>query len=214
MDERESTGREGIPVRPRSSLRPQFDDTTLFLLAVSFILACAIPSGPTGYMWRAFTSQEQDADLIQMLLGIGAVGLLLILYHAVAMRQKHPIEKGLMGGFAVLVNAAASVSVALPMLESREFGLSALFPIVNLASAVLLLYSFGDHDLVADDNASPIDLLIGTSALIVVFVVCVLVARTSWAVTFSACVAYSTLAHRFFTHVPIVVQALSRRRHA
>jgi len=177
-------------------LLPRFDETTLFLLAVSCIWILASPSGLLPDLIEAVEGEGMGVWLFLILLW-SAVGLGLSVFHAFATREKTAVEKTSMAVFAMTTNAAAGIIVGIGRLNAQP-GPARALAIVNFAAVIVLAYQVGlaQDRVVSDEDATLNEVIPGFVLIAALFIVCELVMRLPWPVTFSLCVSYSSWAHR------------------
>lgn len=176
-------------------LKPSFDETTLFLMAVTFILLLVTPSGLPRDL-RGMLDPYAPAPLLA-LPAWAALGLVLSLYHAFTNRKKDLFAKTSMAVFAMVTNVGAGWAVGFARFAGNIQG-GQFLAAVNVAGALLLLYevAYFQDQCVLDDDARPRDLLVGVVVLLPLFVYFEFVRRLPWPLTFSICTAYATLLHQ------------------
>lgn len=177
-----------------------YDETTLFLIAVTCILLVVVPTGLREDLARAMASREDSAGFF-LVVGSAAASLLAI-YHVFTTRRKYLVEKVALAAFATIASGAAAILSGMEILRSGAYA-NAVFPVLNILGGVLLFYQLGiaQEDTVADDNATTAGLVVGLAVLIALFAYCQAVRHLSWPLTLSICVGYSTFAHRVFARL-------------
>jgi len=183
-------------------LLPAYDEAALFFIAVTCLLLLLAPSG----LWqdlapRLLRPSEDQATFVFALLGVVAAGGLAV-YHVFTSRPKNVIERHIFAAFVLVTSGTAGVIAGVQVLRSGTYS-TAIFPIINLAYSVVLIYqlAIAEAAAITDDNAYIPGLIAGLLVLFVLFVCCLVVWHLTWAMTFSICVGYSTLASRVFTHL-------------
>jgi len=173
---------------------PKFDETTLFLMAVTCLLLALWPSGLRSDV--ASLMESGAPAHLAVIFAWALLGLVLALYHAFSRRAKGAFAKTSMAVFALVTNAAAGLYLGVGRLVGTFEG-GRWVALINIAAAVLLIYEIGirQADTIEDSDASPWDLLIGVAALGVLFVYFEGVRRFPWPLTFSLCMVYATFIH-------------------
>ena len=174
-------------------LIPNYDELSLFLMAVVFIV-----------LYATNTVMQKDISHFLMRLGawrrylyvgLFAIGMLLCLYHVFTKRKKTDIEKEIMLVFAITINAATGVIAGLYMLKESPGWLLA-FPVWNLlnsAAIILMQYvDFFNEDQISDRDATITQVIIGLIAILIIFYICNNVFNLYWAITYSICIIYTT----------------------
>jgi hypothetical protein len=174
-------------------LIPNYDELSLFLMAVVFITLYLT----NGKMQEDITRFLMRLDIWRRVIYIGlfSLGMLLCLYHVFTSRKKTDIEKSIMLIFAITVNAATGVIAGLYMLKESP-GWLLIFPIWNiLNSAVIILmqyFNFFDETQISDRDATKTQVVIGLIAIFIIFYICNNVFNLHWAITYSICIIYTT----------------------
>ncbi len=187
------------------ALRPRYSELTTYLTALTCVLlAFTYPElGPfLGHILSGAGSEELDVALAAIILvGIAAVGFVLSILHVSTKRKKAPWERTCMGVFAAGANGLAGILAGIEMLSSRSTVLT-FFPLWNIAVGASLLYQIGLNRVeVTDEDAGPLHVLGASIVLLIVFAICALVWRLSWALTFSICMFYSSIFVLFVSQV-------------
>lgn len=176
-------------------LIPTYDELSLFLMAFTFILLCAVNSQLRNWI-RHFFSQTHDwVAYICVLLFLAGLGL--SLFHVFTRREKTIFEKQLMMLFAVLTNAGIGIIAGWYVLKSNDVrDWQLIFPIWNIINGVLLLlmlrFRIIDEECISDRDADATEVVIGIAAVLVIFIFCNFIFKLYWAITFSICIIYAT----------------------
>lgn len=172
---------------------PTYDELSLFVMSVAFIVLFAAEPTMRKELGRLLARIEGASGYI-IFPAIFLLGMGLSLYHVFTTRKKILAEKYLMLMFAVLVNAAAGIFAGLHLLKHTS-GWLAVFPVWNIINGILLLLMFRyrvlDAHSISDRDATPVQMMFGFVAVMIIFLVCKLAFRLYWALTFSICVAYA-----------------------
>jgi hypothetical protein len=80
-----------------------------------------------------------------------------------------------------------------------------VFPIWNIANGVLLLLMLRlkviDENCISDREATLVQIILGLTAVLVIFLLCNYVFKLYWAITFSICIVYTTSFDRALQNV-------------
>lgn len=183
------TGKHNIFIR---LLIPRYDELALYLMSSSFVLLFLTHAKlRAGIHYLLFDDFELDGLIA---FGFFVVGMIFSLYHAFTTREKADWEKTAMLFFAVVVNSAGGIAAGVHMLKETR-GLLMVFPLWNIVNGILLLLMYRseivDDSCIVDDNATPLQVVVGTIVVLTSVLVCTFVFDMYWATTFSVCIAYS-----------------------
>jgi hypothetical protein len=183
---------------------PTYDELSLFLMTITFILLCA-ENNHARSLIRHFFSQVHDWYVyILVLLFLAGMGL--SLYHVFTRREKTILEKQLMMLFAVLTNAGTGIISGWYVLKSNDANdWQLIFPIWNIINGVLLLLMLRlkiiDEECISDRDATLVQIILGLVAVLIIFALCNYVFKLYWAITFSICIVYTTSFDRALQNV-------------
>lgn len=174
-------------------LIPRYNEISLFLMSIAFVLLfftnADLRIESHEFLFENFDPRSYIA------LAFFVIGILYSLFHVFTTLQKTDWEKTTMLFFAVMVNGLSGIAAGAKMLEDSH-GLLVIFPIWNIINGLLLLimFRFGiiNENSIVDDNATPLQVLLGFIVVGVIFVICQFVYKMYWAFTFSICVAYAS----------------------
>lgn len=186
--------------------RPSYDETTLFLIALTSTLLLFTYQESGNFLGFVFApssvpntyhSKNDPRVAFFLLLIIAGIGYLLSFLHVFIRGEKGIVEKSAMATFAMLVNGATGIAVGVEMLSESISGILLMLPAINILSGIALLYQVGlrPEETIRDEDATLQDVLTSSLILLVIFVICRFFFQLSWAVTFSACLMYATLLH-------------------
>lgn len=174
-------------------LIPQYNEVTLFLMGLSFVLLLVSEAPLRDLMYRHLMDRFDLRNYL--FLGLLLIGIMFSVYHVFTVRPKTTVEKHSMLFFAVMVNGMSGIAAGIHLLKDSH-GLLLVFPLWNILSGVLLLLlyrlRFIGEDAVTDDDASRLSVIVGVIVVTAVFAACHFHFHMYWAVTFSICVAYAT----------------------
>ncbi len=174
-------------------LIPNYDELSLFLMAVVFIILY-------------FTSSKLQADVTAFLMRLDVwrrfiyialfmFAMFLCLYHVFTKRQKTDAEKGIMLLFAVSVNAATGLIAGFYMLKECP-GWLLVFPVWNILNSALIIImqyvNLFDESHISDRDATIPQVIIGLAAILIIFYICNNTFKLHWAITYSICIIYTT----------------------
>jgi hypothetical protein len=172
---------------------PRYNELALFLMSISFVLIFFTHPDLRARAREIFSDDFDPRTYITPVLFV--LGILFSLYHVFTVRRKTNWEKVTMLFFAIMANGLGGVAAGMHVLENSH-GLLMVFPIWNIINGALLLvmYRFKiiNESSIADDNATPFEVVLGVIVVAAAFVVCRFVFEMYWAITFSICVAYAS----------------------
>jgi hypothetical protein len=99
--------------------------------------------------------------------------------------------------FAVLVNTIGGIVAGIYVLKNATIhDWLLVFPIWNIINSVLLLlmlfFNIIDEECISDRKTTPVQIVLGLIAVLVIFILCNYVFKLYWAITFSICIIYAT----------------------
>jgi hypothetical protein len=172
---------------------PYYDETTLFVMGVTFILLFLSSKTMRADLHKLIV-HDFDVRIIICLLFF-VVGMVFSILHAFSKREKNIGEKAAMLLFAVFVSAGTGIYAGRHMLET-SVGWLIIFPIWNIINGVLLLLMLRMKvigiDCISDSNAAGGQISLGLIAAIIIFICCQYFFKLHWAITYSICIAYTT----------------------
>ena len=171
---------------------PKYDETALFIMALSFSFLLVTDSQLKGQIASNFNARDPFHYLIA---GMFTFGLMLSLCHMVSSRAKSAREKYLMLYFAVLANASSGIIAAF-YLHEQTGGALLIFPAINFLNSVLLISFMSEkvitHENISDRNSSKLELVLSIIAVIVLLIILHRIYDMHWAIIFSLIVFYAT----------------------
>ena len=174
---------------------PVYDELSLFLMAATLILLYFVNTAMRVQIHNWIS--EYSNAWVYIIGAIFLCGLYLSVYHVFTTREKTEAEKWGMLIFAVLANAVTGIVAGLYVLKNdnaRDWQI--IFPIWNIINGVLLLLMLRlkiiDEECISDRDASATEVIIGLTAVLVIFIFCNYVFKLYWAITFSICIIYAT----------------------
>jgi hypothetical protein len=176
-------------------LIPTYDELSLFLMAATFILLI-ISNDTMQKQIGSWLTSSRDIR-IHLLLVAFLGGTALSLYHAFTKSEKSSAEKIVMMLFAVIANAGTGMVSGWYVIKNGDVhNLQLIFPIWNIINGVLLLIMlrFGiiNEKCISDRDATGLQIILGLTAVIIIFLICHFVLELYWAITFSICIVYAT----------------------
>lgn len=174
---------------------PVYDELSLFLMATTLFLLYFANTTMQAQIHNWFS--RYGSEWVYIIGIIFLCGLYLSVYHVFTTREKTEPEKWGMLIFAVLTNAVTGIVAGLYVLKNdnvRDWQL--VFPIWNIVNGALLLlmlrFKIIDEECISDRNASATEVVIGLTAVLIIFIFCNYIFKLHWAITFSICIIYST----------------------
>lgn len=176
-------------------LIPVYDELSLFLTATTLILLYIVNTTMRVQIHNWIS--EYNNVWIYIVGAIFLCGLYLSVYHVFITREKTEAEKWGMLIFAVMANAITGIIAGLYVLKNdnvRDWQL--VFPIWNIINGALLLlmlrFKIIDEECISDRDANATEVVIGLTAILIIFAICNYVFKLYWAITFSICIIYAT----------------------
>jgi hypothetical protein len=176
----------------REWLRPKYDEASMFMMAVA---SAAVVLTHPDLIGRVIQRLGGAFAMTAVILLIWALfGFAAVVFNALVRRPKSVAEKTSMAVFVLVTNAGAGAAIAFERLEA---GAGLWLSGLNFAVALLLVCEIVlEEDAAIDDrDATFSQVMLGLAVVSVVFLFMNYVLRSSWAITFSGCVAYATLVH-------------------
>lgn len=180
---------------------PTFDKLSLLLMAITLImLYLANPQ-----MIEQIRDQTQDLiyflrNKILLFREIGFFVLLLlgaVFYQFFIVDEKTDLKKKIMLDLAVLISNVAGFFAGMYVIQNAiVHNWLLIFPIWNIINSILLLLMFSfkiiDEECISDRKATFIQVVLGLTTIVVIFLLCNYVFKLYWAITFSICIVYTT----------------------
>lgn len=185
-------------------LIPTYDELSLFLMAVTFILLGATNNTMREQIYKGITATHNPRVYFLAVIFLG--GIVLSLYHVFTTREKTKFEKMIMLLFAVLANAGTGIISGWYVIKNSEVhNWQLVFPIWNITNGVLLLLMLRlkviDEKCISDREATVVQIILGLAAVLIIFTLCNYVFKLYWAITFSICIVYTTSFDRALQNV-------------
>ena len=159
-------------------LTPQYNEITLFLMSLTCILIYSTKS------WFNVT------------ILLFAPGIAISVFHVFSRQRILDWEKGFMLFFACFVNFVSGVAAGIFVFTNFQYGLFLIFAVCNIINCLLLplkfIEGFINSDFISEDDASLLEVAIGSIVIILTFIICQYVFKMYWAITFSICVTYAS----------------------
>ena len=179
--------------RKRRLLVPHYDETTLFVMSIMFIILLLTSSDMRTFLYKVLFEVFDIRVLILFM--FFASGIPFSIYHAFSTRKKSVGEKAVMLLFAVYFSAVTGIYAGNVMLETSA-GWLIIFPAYNIISGILLLIMFRiglvDIHCISDQNATTGQITLALISAIIIFICCQYFFKLHWAITYSICIAYTT----------------------
>ncbi len=177
-------------------LIPVYDELALFLMAATLILLYIVNTTMREQIHN-WTTEHSNNTWFYIAAAIFLFGMGLSIYHVFTTREKTDIEKWVMLIFAILANAISGIVAGLYVLKNDNArNWLIIFPIWNIINGALLLimlrFKIIDEECISDREANITEVIIGLTAVLIIFLFCNYIFKLHWAVTFSICVIYTT----------------------
>jgi hypothetical protein len=176
---------------------PKYDEITTYLTAASSILTLAFYPELRDTYLRAWSSWR-ERNVILVLVGGTAfciLGMAACIGSVLTRKENDSNRRMLMGMFTMGACGVAGIVATVENLP-QEVGLSWTFPILNILAGVLLLYQMMllPEDSVTNRQATVLETLASSTALVAVFAACHWYFALGWGMTYSVCLAFSCFA--------------------
>ena len=174
-------------------LIPNYDELSLFLMAVVFVILYFA----NGKMQEDITRFLMRLDIWRRVIYVVlfSLGMFLCLYHVFTSRKKTDAEKGIMLLFAVTVNVVTGFIAGFYMLKDCPRWLL-VFPVWNIINSALIIImqyvNLFDESYISDRDATITQVIIGLAAVLIIFFLCNNTFNLHWAITYSICIIYTT----------------------
>lgn len=185
---------------------PTYDKLSLFLVLVTLILLCVTNINILDQMRNLIhsltTNPKYWKSLSKILVFYGPFLFLFLIIP----REKINFKKWIMLAFAVLTNAGTGIVTGWYVIKTGVVhNWLLVFPIWNIINGVLILLMVSlrviDEECISDRKATPIQIVLGLTAVLAIFIFCNYVFKLYWAVTFSICIVYTTSFDRALQNV-------------
>jgi DNA-directed RNA polymerase subunit RPC12/RpoP len=198
----EPTARSEPAKKKLGLLSPHYDEATLFAMSVMFVILYAADKTMRADLHNLYPSHRdfRDTFVVVLLLVLFVGGIAFSIIHAFSRRKKTVPEKVAMLFFAVLVSGGTGLYAGNYMIQHSEGCYLLIFAIWNVIYSGLLLIKFTpmflggpiDTSYISDEKATPPQVLLALTAVVVIFICCRYWFGLHWAITFSICIAYTT----------------------
>lgn len=178
-------------------LKPSFSELTVYLTTINCVLVLvAYPDIRALYFW------ELRNVWLLVITFFAAIGMVLSLVHVFIRQKKTVHEKMAMGAFVLAAHGTAGIAAGIDVL-SGEWSVEIIFPIWNFIMGVYLIYQIGliDEEIITDEETTLLEVVIATMTLFLVFSIAYFWLNSTWAITFSICMCYSSLVTILFTRI-------------
>jgi len=179
---------------------PTFDELSLFLMSVAFLLLCLMDNTLRTELCEHLSSPLNYWALVTVFIVLlFVIGIFYPIYHVFTKRHKTEPEKLLMLFFAVVICYASGLTAGIHVFRESS-GWVAIFPLWNLFCGIVLMVlsamTVVNEKIISDENASIAQVVVELTFLCGLLIVCQYALTLYWAVTFSICVGYATTLSR------------------
>ncbi len=176
-------------------LIPTYDELSLFLMAVTFILLYATNGRMREQIRLIMATPDASWLYLVALAFVGALGL--CIYHVFTTREKTDLERTIMLAFAVLMNLVTGIVASVYTLTNALIAdWLLIFAVWNIVNAILLVLlvclRVVDEECISDRDATLPQVVLGLIAVLIIFALCHFVFKLHWSLTFSICIIYTT----------------------
>lgn len=175
------------------SFAPTFDETTLFVMAISFMALWPIDAELRSLVTKIVFHGDIDFLFLGLLY---FSGVFLAAFHLISNTKKSEFEKFALITFAVATNAAAGFFAG-SLAWADTMGFSSIAPMLCVLNACLLI-TFCMHGIVDETNISDentqdlVGPIIGASIVLLIIFFTTLFFRLHWSEVYSMCIVYAT----------------------
>lgn len=168
---------------------PKYTKVKLFLMSLIFLLTFATNSAIKNKYLNDII--DKDAWIILLIIFLG---IWLSIYNVFSSKKITKFSKIFLLLYAILINVIISAE-AYFYLSKYEHGLYIIFPIINVINA-LLLFMFFKYNLITtssiiDEQANYLEIIIGSSLVLIIFFISQYILNNNWTITFSMCLVYA-----------------------
>lgn len=194
-------------------LIPTYDKLSLFLMAITLILLLVINIEMRDWIRGFIHGFRTESDKYHLPLIFYFIFICLCVYichiiasHIITSDEATDFKKKIMLFFAVLINAISGIIAGTYVLKNAAVhDWQLVFPIWNIVNGVLLLlmlrFKIIDEECISDREATLVQIILGLTAVLIIFMLCNFVFKLYWAITFSICVVYTTSFDRALQNV-------------
>jgi phosphatidylserine synthase len=172
----------------------KYSELSAYLTSLTCVIIFCTHPDLRQYLSNIFDNSKEGGQIYALFIAgfIAILGFVLSIFHVFTNRQKTQVEKYLMGAFTIGATAIAGIEAAIDELNSGGSFL-VLFPIWNILMGIIMLYQirYGKFE-VTDENATILEVSVGSILLFIVFAITYFTFHLSWAMAFSICMLYST----------------------
>ena len=175
-------------------IQPKFSELTTYQIAlIIFLLFVFRPELRNNALISVQNEWKNENILFLTILMVLAGGFSLSVLHVFTRRKKYTIEKFIIGGFAILLCGYAGLFATLETLP-KKFSILLIFPIWNYIWGLLLMNQLAKpQEALTDDEASPLEVIIATISVFLVFIFTNFIFRYSWAMILSIGLFFSSI---------------------
>jgi DNA-directed RNA polymerase subunit RPC12/RpoP len=179
-------------------LIPTYDKLSFLLMALTLMLLFITNSQMRMFIPDANKVVSQTESFIysaKLFLLIAIVPIFLIF--RIFRQTDADFKKQIMLFFAIMINAYSGIIAGIYVISNISTSYWLLvFPIWNIINSLLMLIMFYmkviDDECISDRKAAPVQIFLGLTAIVVIFLLCNYVFKLHWAITYSICIIYTT----------------------
>ncbi len=181
-------------------LLPKYTEIILFLTSLVTLLVFATEP----FLQKIITDFLMSNLIIAIVFLFIVLGFLFSIYYAFTDKIIVSYHKDAMLSFVVVINIFVGMS-AMFYLSDRSSGLNYIFPLINYLNALILAFTFRTNILkpsaILDIHAKRSEILVGSIAVILIFIYSRYILNDYWAITFSMCLAYATIINEIINKI-------------
>src|SRR3989344_677077 len=170
-----------------------YTEISLYLMSISFLLLFAFNTGLWKELTLVFDASAEARNGRKLILWIffAFIGAIYSIFHILSTDKKDKFAQYYMEAFGVVITLGSSISAGIYILGSRPWYLG-IPAILTLLHAVLILSLHKQKKLsVSQKNARWGEVIIGSTAVLLIFLFSNYILQAHWSITFSSCVFYA-----------------------
>jgi hypothetical protein len=185
----------------RLGLIPTYTEVSLFLMGLTFLFLFLLNSLFKKEFLDYFFKDSDPRGTLTLITFMA--GFMLSIYHAFSNKVASELSRTAMLFFALFINFFAGLAAGFYALRNSK-GYLIIFPIINIISAILLIFLFRAGVITTDTSildrqARLREIILGSILICIIFFVSQYLFHNYWATTFSLCVAYATNINNFIS---------------
>lgn len=176
---------------------PSYNELSLFLMSFTAILIL-LANHQLSRNLILFTgiNFRYPTMYISLLIIMVAAGMFFSVYHIFTRKPKEDYQLFCMLLFAIIANAGSAILAGRYLLEQTTNKFLMVFPMWNIINGLYLVALLRAGcltiDNITDEQATLMQVIVGTITALIVFLICQFGLKLYWPITFSICIAFAT----------------------